>query len=60
MNGKIRIRLFGPETLSGLRGWNYELTRDGVHIGGGWSAGKKRDAQDEALRACREHGWEVA
>lgn len=40
-------------------GWAYEvLAADSLtYLGGGWSAGKKRDAVDSFRLSARERGW---
>ncbi len=40
-------------------GWNYTvIAADSLTwLGGGWSAGKKRDAQDSFRSYARERGW---
>lgn len=54
----IPVRVKYTRDLQG--GWRYDVLSalgDLRWLGGGWSAGKKKDAQDSFRLAARENGW---
>lgn len=36
------------EVLAGEPGFSYEIYRDGKHVAGGWSRGRRREAENDA------------
>lgn len=51
------VRVIYRKCRSG--GWTYQvLAADTLlHLGEGWSAGKKKDAEDSFRLSARERGW---
>jgi hypothetical protein len=42
---------YAQQTLSGEPGWSYEIYADGRWVGGGWSRGRRKEAELEASKA---------
>lgn len=59
VEGRVVIEVVVKYTRDG-HGWRYDVlaaSGDLRWLGGGWSAGKKRDAQDSFLMSAREKNW---
>lgn len=59
---RVRYRRAVAAMPDGLPGWEYVVlhAESLTYLGGGWSAGGKRDAMDAFAMDAREKGWVLA